>query len=495
MKNKSLEILFTIVLIDVLLLVVSFVPRMFSNENDINIRILDWDQITDFKVSENSETAESLINSYIADDSALSFRLKRINLSGFEPRKNNFLENPTNKNIYALDDFFSSLSEQNKNEIIRILHYGDSQLEGDRITCYLRNSFQEKFGGSGLGFVPFDDIADNVNLVRYCTPNWIRYTVFHNRYGCGYYGLSGNVYKFSHYAVKKTLDTLSDNTSDTSGVKLNKEIFYNSATVGFTIKPYVSFSSVRLMYGRAYENCEMAIYNQYTGEKILSETLPAVDGFTIHDLKIPSSVKSFKMEFSGNVSPDFYGLLFEGTNGIQVDNYAIRGHSGDGLLKINTEYLAKQLKQLNVKLIIFQYGNNVVPYAGTDAKREELYNMYTSIFKRFKSVAPEISILVVGAGDMSTKINGEYISYPYLSKVRDLQKKAAIESGCAFWDLYEVMGGENSVLTWKKKNLASCDGHFSNKGQKIIGNELFNALLTEYNQYVFRHKNKKGIKI
>ena len=37
---------------------------------------------------------------------------------------------------------------------VRVLHYGDSQLEGDRITSYLRNKFQLKWGGGGTGLVP-----------------------------------------------------------------------------------------------------------------------------------------------------------------------------------------------------------------------------------------------------------------------------------------------------------------------------------------------------
>ncbi|MBT31200.1 MAG: hypothetical protein CMO01_16210, partial [Thalassobius sp.] len=38
----------------------------------------------------------------------------------------------------ALDHFFNSLRElSGKNELIRIVHYGDSQLEGDRISNYL----------------------------------------------------------------------------------------------------------------------------------------------------------------------------------------------------------------------------------------------------------------------------------------------------------------------------------------------------------------------
>ena len=89
-----------------------------------------------------------------------------------------------------------------------------------------------------------------------------------------------------------------------------------------------------------------------------------------------------------------------------------------------------------------------------------------SIFKRFKSAAPGISILVIGAGDMSTMINGEYNSYPFIPKIKEAQKRAALKTGCAYWDLFEVMGGRNSIHTWTKKGLASHDGHFQVKDRK-----------------------------
>ena len=51
------------------------------------------------------------------------------------------------------DDFFIRL-EHCSDRLVRIVHYGDSQLEEDRITSYLRENVQAKFGGSGIGMLP-----------------------------------------------------------------------------------------------------------------------------------------------------------------------------------------------------------------------------------------------------------------------------------------------------------------------------------------------------
>ena len=62
-----------------------------------------------------------------------------------------FLEYPDgNKSV--IYPFFNQLHKlKTSGDLIRILHYGDSQIEGDRITSYIRNELQKQFGGSKRG--------------------------------------------------------------------------------------------------------------------------------------------------------------------------------------------------------------------------------------------------------------------------------------------------------------------------------------------------------
>ena len=53
----------------------------------------------------------------------------------------------------ALDYFLKALVDESPSEVIRVLHYGDSQLEGDRVSDYLRNRLQMLFGGEGPGII------------------------------------------------------------------------------------------------------------------------------------------------------------------------------------------------------------------------------------------------------------------------------------------------------------------------------------------------------
>jgi hypothetical protein len=50
--------------------------------------------------------------------------------------------------------FFTALEAASSGEKISIFHYGDSQIEGDRMTGYIRQRLQQQFGGVGPGFIP-----------------------------------------------------------------------------------------------------------------------------------------------------------------------------------------------------------------------------------------------------------------------------------------------------------------------------------------------------
>jgi len=244
------------------------------------------------------------------------------------------------------------------------------------------------------------------------------------------------------------------------------------------------------MYGKCLEYCIVKVSDKnYTN--VYYDTLIPTNGFNLHKLNLLSSFNPLRLEFYSDISPDFYGLLLDGNNGVQVDNFAIRGHSGIGLMNIAQEYLATQIKLLNTKLIIFQYGGNVVPYINDSIDYQKVEQFYYALFNKFKKAAPQTSILVVSTGDMARKIGDKYISYPQIPYIVDAQHRAALKAGCAFWNLYAAMGGQGSIKIWSEKKLASPDGHFSNKGQEIIGNELFNAIISEYNNYCIRKLKSK----
>jgi hypothetical protein len=60
-------------------------------------------------------------------------------------------------------------------------------------------------------------------------------------------------------------------------------------------------------------------------------------------------------------------------------------------------------------------------------------------------------------------------------------KKVSMETGAGYWDLYDAMGGKNSMPAWVNKGLAGSDYiHFSNGGARVAAQLFYDALIAEY---------------
>ncbi len=493
MRNKPVEVLLIILISEVLLVGYSFyynsTASLFVKEH---IKFLSPPSLVDFSMKDANKKADSLLQNYLSNTLNDDLILKRTNLSKIGPKKQNiYLVNPMSDTGSALDNFFKALFHEKDSTTVRIAHYGDSQLEGDRMSYIVREKFHEHFGGSGIGYVPLKDLTP-VSYFRNSSGNWAKYTVFHDRFESNDYGLSGAVFRFSKYSIHQhddeggadSTETKKDTHQGSTG-----KAYYN-ASVSMKMGGKYAYNSVSFLYGHATDECVVNFIDNKSNNLVKSDTLARCKNVCIHNTKI-SNVMNVKVEFAADNSPDFYGMYFDSGTGIQVDNYAIRGHSGDGLMLINDNQLSQMLNLTNTKLIIFQYGANVVPYIHSDKACEWIGGIYYNLFMKFKKAKPDISILVIGAGDMAKGGEGGYSSYPWLPKITEAQKNAALKAGCAYWDLFNMMGGLNSILAWTDKKLAVTNGHFSEKGQKIIANELVDALLVEYNLYLHKQRIKK----
>lgn len=415
----------------------------------------------------------------IADTSAEEIKIPEIRI-----------ENPAGEN--ALQAFFEALFETEKNgKLIRIAHYGDSQIEGDRMTAYLRNRFQLRFGGGGPGFVQLMDPSNaRITITQKNSPDWYKHSVYgvkskkieDNKFGPG-----GTVFRYTggYFVVDSS-------NVDTIGEKpLKRYIKTNQpAWISFE-RSYKSYKTAR-----HYSNLKLFYHNRGEQENVLVKLdekvrVDTLKGGEMQTLEIDHlSADKVRITFNGSESPDIYGIALDADSGVAVDNFSMRGSSGTDFQKFNMPFLGRQLNGLNSKLLIIQYGINVVPYALTDQAIEYYKKQFSRQLKKLKSTFPDKSILVVSLNDISRKEGTDYVSYPNVTKIRNIQREAALEAGCAFWDLFEAMGGENSMVSWvtNKPPLASKDFiHLNPQGANILAELLYTALISEYE--LFR-KNK-----
>ncbi|MBK6523706.1 MAG: hypothetical protein IPG08_16125 [Sphingobacteriaceae bacterium] len=382
------------------------------------------------------------------------------------------------RNKASMDAFFEALSTMKSDpKSIRVLHYGDSQIECDRITDYLRMKLQSQFGGNGPGFVSLMPISQSVTNKVVNGYGWDRYQTFTSkdkRVKHNNFGFTGGFTRFMGY---KTV-------SDTS-VAVSTNVTISTTKLAGTNN--LGYKKIKLFYGGAQAKtwCEF-----YDGPALSSaDSLLEGGNFRIKEYNVSTSSHEFK--FKGKDSPDFYGVSLESGTGVYIDNISQRGSSGTFFQHINFGQLKSFYDHLNVKLIILQYGGNALPSLKNKENVTNFANYFNGQIAIIKRAAPNASILFIGPADMGVKDGTSYVTHPMLEETRNALREVAFKNGCAFFDMYDCMGGSNSMSSWVDEKLAATDYiHFSPQGARKIATLLYSSLITNYNNYV-KTKPKK----
>ncbi|MDR1759957.1 MAG: hypothetical protein LBR60_05455 [Fibrobacter sp.] len=385
------------------------------------------------------------------------------------------------------DRFFASLEKAKEDSsVVHIIHYGDSQLEEDRISATLRENLQTLFGGSGPGMLPAVMRVPSITISHWNNGDLEHFQVFapqeeraaHTRYGpmAQVTELSGN----AQINIKKR-------------VSKNKNDFPLSGT----------FSQVRLLAGKtsrfsvklSFEQeilADSANPESSKRKRVFQSVEPTVekkDFISVYTWKFPSPTGSVRLNLSGKA--EIYAISAEGNSGVAVDNVAMRGSSGTVFNRIHSGSLAEAYQVLNAKLIILEYGGNLVPSSNKN-NIEWTKNLMARQFEAIRKANPEADILFIGPADMARQVNGRFQTYPALNIVIQALKEAALENDIAYWDMHRVMGGNGSIMKWVKRSppLGFTDHvHFTRTGAAHMGNLLFNALSVHYDYYEFRKRH------
>lgn len=372
----------------------------------------------------------------------------------------------------ALEPFFNALATgvASKKQV-RILHFGDSQIEGDRITSFLRSRLQARFGGRGVGLlhaVPHSYQPGGV--FQTISSNW-RQTLISD---LGKGALADRFGILGGYSSFSSSSKFRKGGFEEAWIKLERRGSHQSSAR--------NFSRCRLFYGNASEPFLVSI--SYSGKTQDAEMIPPAKTLNQISWSIPASSNIIQIDFKADESPMVFGVSLESPVGVIVDNIAIRGSSGNDFSRADDQSLRRAMQMVDAKLIILQFGVNVVPHIVDSYKYYE-NQMYEQIMA-LKRAKPNAAVLLIGVSDMSRKEGGSYVTYPNVEKIRDAQRNAALRSGAAFWDCYRAMGGRNSMPAWTFADppLASKDFvHFTLRGSNLIAEMFYSALMQSYEEY------------
>lgn len=344
---------------------------------------------------------------------------------------------------------------------VRIAYFGDSFIEGDILTEQLRARLQDTFGGCGVGFVDMaSPTASFRQSVRATSKGWKQHCITDSvRFDRSRQGLAERFFEPLRAGAWTTL----------SGNPQAKDKHQDSCVVSN-------------IYFRSQEG--LSVSARVNGGEV--QTFHAMGGEEVQTLGVRGRIG----RITWSVTPEetgedtFFGVSMDGETGVVLDNYSLRGSSGLTLRSIPDHTLEEFERVRHYDLVILHFGLNVAQ------SRQSNYSLYESqmqkIVGKLSHAFPKAGFLVVSVSDRAQKTDGKMMTMSGIKSLVNYQQQLAYHTGCAFWNLYEAMGGEGSMAVFadsipKRANMDYT--HLNFRGGRYLGDKFYEAIMDGMENY------------
>ena len=350
---------------------------------------------------------------------------------------------------------------------VRIVHYGDSQIEEDRITNILREQWQKAYGGGGVGLLPLHQTIPTRTIRQWLSINDVVQTAQGGPKRHLVYGpRSMRLAEGDDYGVMGQVAVM-----DSTLVPGSEDIVLHIEPIDKKRHPHNYFNRLRLLA------------DSLSGYILAQDTTLYFQRSDLSSLiTLPDSTTQCELHLQGK--GHVYAVSLETPTGVMVDNIPMRGCSGNIFTRIDSVQLRDFYRDTNTRLIILQFGGNMIPQTENPSTISGYVRSTLRQQVRYiRACAPQASILFIGPSDMSTRIDGEMTTYPLVPYMDRLLRKMAAEEQIAYWSMYDAMGGKDSMVRWVENGLAGSDYvHFTRSGANNIGKKLYNWLMSYHPQ-------------
>ncbi len=337
---------------------------------------------------------------------------------------------------------------------VHIAYFGDSMIEGDLLTAEFRKKMQSLFGGNGVGYIPITSpVAGFRNTIRH----------------------EFNQLWQEHNFTQRDMDrnALFGPCGHFFTAQAGAEVQFHAT--------HFPFAHTQLIWNRIGSGKVEVQWDQLPP---LPYCLHA-DSTNGPVIRIGTKKAKHLTLRCTEGQPQLLGLNFENGDGVYVDNFAFRGSTGTSLSTLDSPLMQSISDSLNYKLLIIQYGLNVLGAGVTD------YRAYQKAMERtidhLQKCFPGASILLVGMTDKGINENGKWIADPAVPFLLNHQMQIAQNKSLAFYSLYHAMGGEGSMLAWVNDStprLANKDyTHPNFQGANVLADSIFAYIKRSYDAY------------
>lgn len=356
------------------------------------------------------------------------------------------LRQPEFENSQALVPFFELLNQaQRTGQPAHILQFGDSHTASDDWVNAMRTAAQAKYGSGGAGFLP------------------------PGRPYRGYRHFEVDSSNSAGWVTEGTLSQLGDGREGLSGLSLSAQ------SPGRTVSLNVACDQLSLFYLKQPGGGPFELYvDAQLVETIATDGEPGPGSYTY--TPAPGAHR-FELRTISHSPVRLLGWAADNRQGVTWETLGINGAQANILLGWDEKIFAAELAQRDPALVILAYGTNEANSRAFEAG--EYRASLRSVLARIRKAAPVASILMVGPPDC-----GARKPLLHLDEVIAVQREVAHETGVAFWDWREHMGGPRATELWVRAGLGQGDFiHLTGDGYRLLGKALLDELEMEYAVY------------
>jgi len=369
----------------------------------------------------------------------------------------------------AMSHFYRAMIRVARKEpgaVARIAHYGDSTIATDGITHTVRRGLQRRFGDAGHGFVliakghmPYR----HKDLHHKASKDWKLFEMLRGKLRDGRYGYGGVQYR-SRGGAKAVFGTAEDAPV---GTRLSRfDLFYQGHKRGGDLELRVDGGEPTVLSPRS---------------DLLHDAMQRIE--------LEDGPHRLEIRAAGKGQVRLYGVAMErDVPGVVYDSLGLVGLRARRFLNADRGHLSEQIRMRDPHLIILAFGGNE---AGERKMRMSWYEKKSvEVIKHVRAGKPEASCLLFAPLDQAERDDrGQVRTIPVIKKIVKSQRRVAAQTGCAFFNTFESMGGEGAMSRWfrSRPRLAWGDfRHATPAGYEVIGNMFRKALLAGLRDYVER---------
>jgi len=178
-------------------------------------------------------------------------------------------------------------------------------------------------------------------------------------------------------------------------------------------------------------------------------------------------------------------LLENGLPGISVHGVGVNGAKVSSYLRCDD--FERDLELIRPDLIIFGIGINDA--SNKDFEKQTFMRNYDELIQIIQRVNPDCALLFMTNNDSYRRVRvrrkTRYEVNTNGTIVEDAFMKMGKKYNAAVWNQFDIMGGLRSMKDWENAGLAQKDKvHFTSIGYQLLGDLLYNALITRYIEHV-----------